>query len=173
MKNCTILFLLILLQSCSSKKTIPTVYDAERLCKGIEDMSKYIDESEVIKEFHLGKVSKETKLKYTINTNIIEGVPMDVRTLVASIIQSEDNITLQEAEEKIKIKLSKKKTFLKPSCIKPTNFVNPEYKIDYYYYPEYELLTAKISKNINRGDLVFAKIDLNGNIKVLKTGFWQ
>lgn len=134
-------------------------------------MNKYIDESEIIKEFHLGKVSKATKLKYTINTNIIEGFPMDVQTLIAPIIQSEDNITLQAAEEKVK--LSKRKSILKPTCIKQTNFTNPEYKIDYYYYPEYGLLTAKISKNINRGNLVFAKIELDGYLKILKTGFWE
>jgi hypothetical protein len=106
-----------------------------------------------------------------MNLNIIEGFPIDVKTLIAQIIQSEDNITLQAAEEKTKH--SKKKSILKPSCIKQTNSINPEYNIDYYYYPEYGLLTAKISKSLHRGNLVFAKIELDGNLKILKTGFWE
>lgn len=74
--------------------------------------------------------------------------------------------------------MSKPTIKLNPACIEQINANKPQVKIQYYYYPEYALLTAQISKikyieEYGIGYLILAKIDLNGEIAILKTSSWQ
>lgn len=179
MKKLLILYIYISSVSFSSDKQIVTKYESEKLCNGIKNINDYVQNSIEIKKFHLGDQSLE-KLEYFTDSKITEGIPFPFITSdVAKIIHQQDKISINEAINKIEKRfLTKNETFIKLNCLNEKNILHAKLKMKYYYYPEYNLLTAEIIKIKNKleygkGYIVLAKTDLKGKIQILKTTFWE
>ena len=163
-----ILITSLLLISCSTKKTFVIDYNSERLCNGIKNMTKYIENSNEVKIYFSESDTGATELKYEIDTLVTEGISFPfLQSEVANFVKNEEKISLDLAYKRLEIK-----------CLKKLNINKPKVNITYYYYPEYGLLTAEISKikykpEYGKGFLILAKIDLNGEMKILKTSFWE
>lgn len=170
----------LLLISCSAKKSIVVDYNSERLCNGIKNMTKYIENSNEVKIYFSDENTGVTELKYEVDTLISEGVSFPfLQSEVANFIKNEEKISLGQANKRLEMKfLAKPSIKLNSGCLKKLNINKPKVNIEYYYYPEYALLTAEMSKikyisEYGKGFLILAKIDLNGEIKTLKTTFWE
>jgi hypothetical protein len=170
----------LLLISCSAKKSFVIDYNSERLCNGIKNMTKYIENSNEVKIYFSENNASSTELKYEVDTLVTEGISFPfLQSEVANFIKNEEKIPLGQANKKLEMKfLAKPSIKLNSGCLKKLNINKPKVKIEYYYYPEYGLLTAEISKikyipEYGKGFLILAKIDLNGEIKILKTSFWE
>ena len=143
-------------------------------------MTKYIENSNEVKIYFSDENTSETELKYEVDTLVSEGVSFPfLQSEVANFIKNEEKISLGQANKRLEMKfLTKPSIKLNSGCLKKLNINKPKVNIEYYYYPEYALLTAKISKikyipEYGKGFLILAKIDLNGEIKTLKTTFWE
>jgi hypothetical protein len=143
-------------------------------------MTKYVENSNEVKIYFSENNTGSTELKYEVDTLITEGISFPfLQSEVANFIKNEEKISLDQANNRLEIKfLSKPSIKLNSGCLKKLNVNNPKVNIAYYYYPEYGLLTAEISKikyipEYGKGFLILAKIDLNGEIKILKTSFWE
>jgi len=170
----------LLLISCSAKKSIVVDYNCEKLCNGIKNMTKYIENSNEVKIYFSEDNTDVTELKYEVDTLVTEGVSFSfLQSEVANFIKNEEKISLGQASKRLEIKfLAKPNMKLNSGCLKKLNINHPKVNIRYYYYPEYGLLTAEISKikyipEYGKGFLILAKVDLNGEIKTLKTTFWE
>ena len=179
-RNFTLILIVALLISCSSKKQHVIDYHSERLCAGIKNISEYVKNSSEIKKYFIENSSGSTELKFEIDTLVTEGISFPfLQSEVANIVRDEEKISLEQAYRRLEIKfLSKPIIKLNSVCIKNSNISKPQVKIEYYYYPEYALLTAEISKikygkEYGKGYLVLAKIDVSGEMKILKTSFWE
>ncbi|MEK8181251.1 hypothetical protein WMW71_12965 [Flavobacterium buctense] len=179
-RNLVLILINVLLVSCSASKPNIIDYHSEKLCGGIKNMSEYIKNSNEIKAFFLKNPSDSTILKSEIDSLVTEGIVFPfLQSEVANIIKNEEKISLDQAYSRLEVKfLSKPIIKLNSVCVKQTNVSSPEVKIEYYYYPEYALLTAQISKikysqEYGKGYLVLAKIDSNGEMKILKSSFWE
>lgn len=169
-----------LLISCSTKKAFVIEYNSEKLCNGIKNMTKYIENSNEVKIYFSENNTGSTELKYEVDTLVTEGISFPfLQSEVANFVKNEEKISLDEAYKRLEIKfLAKPSIKLNSGCLKKLNINKPKVNITYYYYPEYGLLTAEISKikympEYGKGFLILAKIDLNGEIKILKTSFWE
>jgi len=179
-RNFALILFVTLSISCSSKKPNVIDYHSERLCGGIKNMSEYVKNSSEIKKYFLENSSNSTELNSEIDTLVTEGISFPfLQSEVANIIKNEEKISLEQAYKRLEIKfLSKPIIKLNSVCLKQTNVGKPQVKIEYYYYPEYALLTAEISKikyvnEYGNGYLILAKIDSSGEMKILKTSFWE
>jgi hypothetical protein len=166
--------------SCSSKKPNVIDYHSERLCNGIKSMTEYVKNSNEIKKYFVENSSNSRELDCEIDTLVTEGISFPfLQSEVANIIKNEEKISLEQANRRLEIKfLSKPVIKLNSVCIKNSNVSKPQVKIEYYYYPEYALLTAEISKikyekEYGKGYLVLARIESSGEMKILKTSFWE
>ena len=168
----------LLLISCSAKKSFVIDYNSERLCNGIKNMTKYIENSNEVKLYFSENNIGSTELKYEIDTLVTEGISFHfLQSEVANFLKNEEKISLGHKRLELKF-LAKPSIKLNSGCLKKININKPKVNIAYYYYPEYRLLTAEISKikyipEYGKGFLILAKIDLNGEIKILKTSFWE
>lgn len=177
-----IIFLLIssLLISCATYKSIVIDYNSEKLCNGIENLTNFIENSNDVKSYFLDKNSNSTDLKYEIDTLITEGISfMFLQYEVANYVMNEEKISFEEVNKRLEMKfLVKPNLELNSRCLKRQYINHPTVNIKYYYYPEYGLLTAEISKikyipEYGKGYLILAKIELNGDLKIIKTSFWE
>jgi hypothetical protein len=143
-------------------------------------MTKYIETSSEVKIYFSENNTDATELKYEVDTLVTEGISFPfLQSEVANFVKNEEKISLEQASNRLEIKfLVKPSIKLNSGCLKKTNINKPKVNIAYYYYPEYGLLTAEISKikytpEYGKGFLLLAKIGLNGEIKILKTSFWE
>lgn len=179
-RNFILLLLTIVLISCSVNKQNVIDYRSERLCGGIKNMYEYVKNSSEVKDYFFKNPLSSIELNCEIDTLVTEGISFPfLQSEVAKIIEKEEKISSSEASRRVEVKFLSKPTIkLNPACIKQTNVSKPQVKIEYYYYPEYALLTTQISKikyeeGYGIGYLILARIDLNGEIEILKTSFWQ
>jgi hypothetical protein len=179
-RNFVLLLIAIVLISCSVNKQHVIHYRSERLCGGIKNMYEYIKNSNEIKDYFFENPLSPIQLNCEIDTLVTEGIPFPfLQSEVAKIIEKEEKVSFAEAYRRLEFKFLSKPTIkLNPACLEHINANKPQVKIQYYYYPEYALLTAQISKikyieEYGIGYLILAKIDLNGEIAILKTSSWQ
>ena len=172
--------LALLLVSCSAKESLVIDYNSGRMCNGIRNMTKYIENSNEVKLFFAAYNAEFTELKYEVDTLVTEGISFPfLQYEVANYIKNQEKISLVEANKILELKtLAKPIIKLNSGCLKKLNINNPKVNIAYYYYPEYGLLTTEISKikykpEYGGGFLILAKIDANGAIEILKTSFWE
>jgi hypothetical protein len=169
-----------MLISCTTKKSFVIDYNSEKLCKGIKNMTKYIENSNEVKIYFSENNTGSTELKYEVDTLVTEGISFPfLQSEVANYVKNEEKISLAAAYKRLEIKfLAKPSMKLNSGCLKKLNIDKPKVNITYYYYPEYGLLTAEISKikympEYGKGFIILAKIDLNGELKIIKTSFWE
>tara|TARA_R110000868_G_C10554874_1_gene736267 strand:+ start:46 stop:600 length:555 start_codon:yes stop_codon:yes gene_type:complete len=179
-RKIALMILVTFLSSCSTKKTIVTDYYSEKLCGGITEMSNYIENSNEIKNYFIESNSGNTKLNYEVTELVTEGICFPfLQSEVAKIIENEEKISLEQANRILEVRfLSKPILILNSRCLEKRKFDKPDVKIEYYYYPEYNLLTAEITKikysaEYGKGYLILAKINADKKIEVLKTTFWE
>lgn len=178
-KNKIIVIILVcILSSCATKKTIIIDYHSEKLCDGIKDISKYIENSNEIKNYFLE--NGIGKLNCEVNEVVKEGICFPfLQSEVSKIVMKEEKISLEEASKRLEIKfLLKPLLTLKSNCIENKKNDKPDVKIEYYYYPEYSLLTTEITKvkysaKYGKGYLILAKINADEKVEILKTTFWE
>ena len=175
-----LLILVSFLASCSTKKTIVTDYYSEKLCSGITEISNYIENSNEIKKYFIENNSENTKLNYEVSEFVTEGICFPfLQSDVAKIIENTENISSEQANRRLEVKfLSKPILKLNTRCLEKKKTNKPEVTINYYYYPEYSLLTAEITKikysaEYGKGYLILSKINADKKIEVLKTTFWE
>ncbi|CAM4018148.1 hypothetical protein FLAN108750_05430 [Flavobacterium antarcticum] len=168
------------LASCSTKKTIVIDYYSEKLCGGITEISNYIENSDEIKNYFKESNSENTKLNYEVTELVKEGICFPfLQSEVAKIIENKEKISLEQASRRLEIKfLSKPILTLNSRCLEKRKIIKPDVKIEYYYYPEYSLLTAEITKikysaEYGKGYLILAEITADNKIEFLKTTFWE
>lgn len=142
-------------------------------------MTNYIENSNEVKKYFSESNTSSTELKYEIDTLVTEGISFIFsQHEVAIFVKNEEKISLNAAYKRLDLKFLAKPTIkLNSGCLNKLNISKPKVKITYYYYPEYGLLTAEISQikyksEYGRGFLILAKIDLNGELEIIKTSFW-
>ena len=170
----------LLLISCSVKKSFVIDYNSERLCNGIKNLTKYIENSNEVKIYFSENYTGSTELKYEVDTLVTEGFPfLFLQSEIANFVKNEEKISLDEAYKRLEIKfLAKPSIKLNSGCLKKLNIDKPKVNITYYYYPEYGLLTAEISKikyipEYGKGFIILAKINSNGELNIIKTNSWE
>ena len=177
-KKIIVIILLSILSSCTTKKTIITDYNSEKLCNGMKDMSNYIENSNEIKSYFIENGNR--KLNCEVNQLVTEGISFPfLQSEVAKIIMKEEKISLEQASKRLEIKfLLKPILTLKSNCLENIKNDKPDVKIAFYYYPEYSILTTEITKikysaEYGKGYLILAKINAEEKIEILKTTFWE
>lgn len=181
MKKYLLLFVfsILFLVSCASKNAIIMDYNSEKLCFGIQNLTKYIESLPEIKEHFLNGNSDKLNLNYEIEELIVEGIPFPFFHFeIAEIIKVEEKISSAEAYNIVQLRHFTRSSKLNTFCLKKTNIKNPDFKIEYFYYPEYSLLMTEISKikyktEYGGGFLLLTKLDSEGKITLLKTSYWQ
>ena len=168
------------LTSCTTKKNIVTEYYSEKLCSGITEISNYIENSNEVKKYFIGNVTGNTKLNYGFNELVTEGISFPfLQNDVAKIIAKEEKITLEQANNRLQLKfLAKPILTFNTHCLKKEKNNKPEVNVNFYYYPEYGLLTAEIIKikysaEYGKGYLILAKVNAEEKLEILKTTFWE
>jgi hypothetical protein len=177
-KKVILILLVCILSACATKKTIIIDYQSEKLCGGIKDISNYIENSNEIKNYFLE--NGNGKLNCEVNEIVKEGICFPfLQSEVAKIVMKEEKISLEQASKKLETKfLLKPILSLKSNCIENKKNAKPDVTIEYYYYPEYSLLTTEITKvkysaEYGKGYLILAKINANDKVEILKTTFWE
>lgn len=184
MKKYFLLFCVSILLSCSSGKSktpdyFVVDYNSEKLCKGIQNLNEYIDKSKEIKNYFIGD-KENTRLRIKIDTLITEGVPeiVSIKAGIEEKIRLKEKIPLEQAHRILELRSIRNPVIKLKSCIQDSNLINPQINLEYYYYSEYGLLIAEISKikykpEYGEGFLVLAELDSIGSIKIIKTSYWQ
>lgn len=173
------IIILTLLISCAVKKPVAVVYHSEKLCSGIQNMSAFINSSAEVRQFFSGS-SAGNALTSKTDSLITEGIVFPfLQSEIAAIVKNEEQISLAQANKRLEEKFLHNPLQLDPVCpISKNTGVKPDVGIEYYYYPEYALLTAEITKikyapEYAMGFLILAKLDSVGKLKILKTTVWQ
>ena len=177
-KKIIVIILVCILSSCATKKTTIIDYHSEKLCGGIKDISNYIENSNEIKNYFLENGNR--KLNCEVGEVVKEGICFPfLQSEVAKIVMEEEKISLEQASKRLEIKfLLKPVSTLKSNCLENRKNDRPDVKIEYYYYPEYSLLTTEITKvkysaEYGKGYLILAKINADNKVEILKTTFWE
>jgi len=89
----TFIYIIITLSlvSCSVKKSFIIDYNSERLCNGIKNLTKYIENSNEVKIYFSENNIVTTELKYEVDTLVTEGFPFIFsQSEVANYVKNEE-----------------------------------------------------------------------------------